>query len=329
MNEEEMKKKTIYSIIFVLIAILALSACNIAKPSPEVDPASQTQVAIFAMATLTKYAQQQPTLEPTEEEQMPTFTPLPTEEAPTDEATEPPVEATDAPTEPPTTEPTAAPSAQPTAIPQATTPANLPEPPADAERISFAAGTTNKTVAGSVEAQQSKKYVVWLSKWQLIDIATSADNAAYIAVKTPSGQVLVNFSNRWLWYRDFAQETGDYVIEVSGGNFKSNYNLFVSVPQAISFERGTSSLTARATVPGEYGHDFSFWANQGQKMTISLSQADKFVLAIKLADGTVILSADSKANSFDGVLPKAGTYIVTIHNISNETVTVDFKLSIK
>jgi|GEM_PF-447765 len=324
-----MKNKYTYSIIFVLIATLVLSACNIARPSPEVDPASQTQVAIFAQATLTKYALQEPTQAPTEDNApMPEATQLPTQEAPTDEATQP-VEATDVPTEAPTAEPTAVPTAQPTVIPQPTTPANLPQPPADAERISFATGTTNKTVAGSVEAQQSKKYVVWLNKGQIVDIATTADNAAYIAVKTPSGKVLVSHSNYWIWYRDFSQEAGDYVIEVTGGNYKSNYNLTVTIPQAISFEKGTSSLTARATVPAEYAHDFSFWANEGQKMTIGLSQADKFVLSIKLADGTVILSADSKANSFDGTLPKAGTYIVTMRNISKDPVTVDFNLSIK
>lgn len=328
-----MKKNLIVSISILIIAGLALAACQSATNLPEVDPGSQTQVAIFAQATLTKYAEQKPLLETAVPEE-PSPTPMPTEaETPAEEASPAPVEETDTPTEEPTavpTEvPTEVPTAQPTPIPQPTTPPTLPEPPAGHERVSFATGTTNKTVSASVEAGKSKQYVVWLSQSQLLEITGSADTVAYIAVKAPSGKVLVTFDNRWTWYRDFAQETGDYVIEVTGGQYASNFILTVRVPHALEFEQGATSLVARATVPGEYSHDFNFWANQGQNMKITLSQPEKFVLSIIMADGTPILSADSKANSYDAVLPRAGTYIVTIHNISKDAATTDFNLSIK
>lgn len=313
-----MKKNFLLSISILIIAILALSACTNKSQKVEVDPASQTQVAIFAQATLTKYAELQPTAaetdEPTPE---PEATPVPEDELPGEEPTEPPADETEAPT------------AEATAIPQPTTPASLPEPPAGSERISFAAGTTNKTTSGTVEANQTKPYVFWVSKGQLFEVNNSGDNAAFIAVKSPSGKVLVDFANRWLWYRDFAQETGDYVIQVSGLGYKSNFNLKVIAPQKLEFARGTNSLTAKVTVPANYGHEFSFWADEGQKMNISLNPADQFVLSIMNADGTIILSAASNANSYEGELPKAGTYIVTVHNTTGAAVSADFTLTIK
>ena len=313
-----MKKNFFLSISILIIAILALSACTNKSQKVEVDPASQTQVAIFAQATLTKYAELQPTAaetdEPTPE---PEATPVPEDELPGEEPTEPPADETEAPTAPPT------------AIPQPTTPASLPEPPAGSERISFAAGTTNKTTSGTVEANQTKPYVFWVSKGQLFEVNNSGDNAAFIAVKSPSGKVLVDFANRWLWYRDFAQETGDYVIQVSGLGYKSNFNLKVIAPQKLEFARGTNSLNAKVTVPANYGHEFSFWADEGQKMNISLNPADQFVLSIMNADGTIILSAASNANTYEGELPKAGTYVVTVHNLGDASASVDFNLTIK
>lgn len=313
-----MKKNFLLSISILIIAILALSACTNKSQKVEVDPASQTQVAIFAQATLTKYAELQPTAaetdEPTPE---PEATPVPEDELPGEEPTEPPADETEAPT------------AEATAIPQPTTPASLPEPPAGSERISFAAGTTNKTTSGTVEANQTKPYVFWVSKGQLFEVNNSGDNAAFIAVKSPSGKVLVDFANRWLWYRDFAQETGDYVIQVSGLGYKSNFNLKVIAPQKLEFARGTNSLTAKVTVPANYGHEFSFWADEGQKMNISLNPADQFVLSIMNADGTIILSAASNANTYEGELPKVGTYVVTVHNLGDASASVDFNLTIK
>lgn len=313
-----MKKNLMMSISILMIALLALSACTNKSQKVEVDPASQTQVAIFAQATLTKYAELQPTAaetdEPTPE---PEATPDPEDELPGEEPTEPPADETEAPT------------AEATAIPQPTTPASLPEPPAGSERISFATGTTNKTTSVTFEANQTKPYVFWVSKGQLFEVNNSGDNAAFIAVTSPSGKVLVDFANRWLWYRDFAQETGDYVIQVSGLGYKSNFNLKVIAPQKLEFARGTNSLTAKMTVPANYGHEFSFWADEGQKMNISLNPADQFVLSIMNADGTIILSAASNANSYEGELPKAGTYIVTVHNLGDASASVDFNLTIK
>ncbi len=328
-----MKKTYLLSITLIIIAMLGLAACKTATPYPDVDPpASQTQVAIFAQATLTKYAEIQPTQEPAEvETPMPTFTLIPEEsEVPGEESTEAPVETTEAPpTEAPTEAPTAEPTAVPTAIPQPTSLADLPQPPSGHTRISFDTGTTNKTVTDTVEANQTKRYVLWMAKWQIMDISTSADNAAYISVKTPSGKVLVGFPNRWIWYRDFAQESGDYVIEVSGMAYKSNFNLKVSVPQILQFEKGASSLKALATVPANGSHEFSAWANQGQTMRLNLNNSEKFILSVMHADGTEVLRYDAKLASAEFVLPKAGTYIIKVHNISSEALSVELSLEVK
>ena len=326
-----MKKTYLLSITLMIIVAVSLSACKTATPYPDVDPASQTQVAIFAQATLTKYAEMQPTQEPAEvETPMPTFTLIPEEsEVPGEESTEAPAEVTEAPTEAPTDAPTAEPTVVPTAIPQPTSPADLPQPPSGHTRISFDTGTTNKTVTDTVEANQTKRYVLWMAKWQIMDISTSADNAAYISVKTPSGKVLVGFPNRWIWYRDFAQESGDYVIEVSGMAYKSNFNLKVSVPQILQFEKGASSLKALATVPANGSHEFSAWANQGQTMRLNLNNSEKFILSVMHADGTEVLRYDAKLASAEFVLPKAGTYIIKVHNISSEALSVELSLEVK
>lgn len=327
-----MKKRFLIALSMLLLVAFVLSACQNATESPEFDPASKTQVAIFAQATLTKFAQQQsvetPTVEgfPIQVTDEPVVTEDPTE-VPVETATE---EPTEAPTEEPTEAPTEAPTAAPTVIvTQNPQPTDLPQPPEGSERVSFDAGTTNKTMSGTVEANQTKRYVVWMSKWQLMNLATSGDYAAFLRVISPSGKVLVAFENRWIWYRDYAEETGDYIVEVSGQTYKSNYELYVSIPQTLQFEPNTNKLIARATVPANYTHDFVLYANQGQKMTITLSEPDKFIIAIIHVDNSSILKFEDNQNSFDATLPKSGLFIVSIRSKSNEATTVDFNLTIK
>jgi hypothetical protein len=306
--------------VFAVLLISMLSACSF--PQPTTSPSdSQTQVALFAQATLTKaaveaQAQQTSTaivLQPTNTETSAEVTP--TTVPPT--ATSIPPTATNVPTvvvtpvQPPAT-------AVPTTVPTTA--------PGQAIRLSFASGTTNFTAEGQLAANATKRYVFWADKSQLMDISSSG---AYIAISSASGKKLVDFSQGWTWYRDYIPEKGDWYIDIKAGKYDTSYSLYLGIPQRLSFAPNTSSMTAKATIPAGRVHNFIAWGNKGQTLKVSVSPTQNFKLSIWHVDGTVLLSGMGDSSSFEGVLPEAGDYIINVISAAATPTEITLTLSIK
>lgn len=304
-----MKKRMILLLAMSVIMVF-LAGCNMPAPTISVGD-SQTQVALFAQATLTKFAQLQTETQPLPEE---TATAIP----PT--ATVAPATATSVP-------PTSAPVV--TVVPVTPIPATATSEPGGVTRISFATGTTNYTVKDTIPANTTKRYALRLLQYQMTEVSLSSTTSAYIAITTEKGRQLVDFANKWTWYRDYASENGDWYIDVRTGAYAAEITLYVQVPQRVSFEQGKDTLIAKATVPAYYSHNFVAWGAKDQTMTVSINPTDGLVLSIYKLGGDVLLSSSSGRTSFEGTLPKSGDYVITVSNSKNSSATFDLTMKIR
>ena len=299
-------------IVLAVLLLGMLAACSF--PQPTTSPSdSATQVALFAQATLTKaaveaQAQQTATaivLQPTNTAT--SIPPTPTSVPPT--ATSIPPTATNVPTVVVT-------PVQPTAT----------TAPGQAVRLNFATGTTNITAEGHLAANAIQRFVFWADKNQLMDISSSG---AYIAITSPSGKKLVEFDQLWTWYRGYTSEQGDWYLDIKAGNYDRDYSLYLAIPQRLSFEPGTSSMTAKATIPAGKVHNFVAWANKGQTLKVIVSPTQNFKLSIWHVDGTVLLSGMGDSTSFEGELPEAGDYIINVTSGAATSTEISLNLSIE
>lgn len=319
-----MKKRNMILTISLLFMML-LAGCNLPKATVESGD-SQTQVALFAQATLTKFALLN----------QDTPTPIEATKAETSEPTS--VEATEA---PPTAVATqAAPTATATEVPVVpvvpVTPINptatsQPQPttPAGVTRVSFATGTTNYTVNETIPANTTKRYAIRLTQWQMAEISLKSSTSAFIAVSTEKGRELVDFSKMWTWYRDYASENGDWYVDVRTGAYAADINLSFTAPQRVTFGTGKNTLIAKATVGASRSHDFIAWANKDQTMSVSLNPGSGLVLSIRQVSGDVLLASSEGKSSFEGILPKAGDYVITVINTSSGNADFELNLTVK
>jgi hypothetical protein len=316
-SEVLMKKRLIVLSAMTLIMVV-IAGCYMPAPTTSVGD-SQTQVALFAQATLTKFAQQMTETQPPSSQDTvvpPTATLVP----PT--ATNVPPTAV-----PPTATATSVPVV--TVVPITPVPATATSQPGGTTRISFASGTTNYTVKETIPANTTKRYALRLTQYQLAEISLSGSTSAYIAITTEKGKELVNFSQKWTWYRDYASENGDWYIDVRTGAYASDITLYIQAPQRVSFESGKDTLIAKATVPAYFTHNFVAWANKDQVMKVSISPTDGLVLSIYKLGGEVLLSSAQGKTSYEGTLPKAGDYVISVTNTKNASSTFDINLNVK
>ncbi len=314
-------------IVFAVLLLGLLAGCSF--PQPTTSPSdSATQVALFAQATLTKAAVV------AQAEQTSTAMVL----QPTNTATSVPPTATTVPPTATTIPPTATnvPTVVVTPIQPTSTsvPTLGPTPaptsaPGQAIRLNFAAGTTNTTAEGQMAANTTRRYVFWANKNQLMDISLDGASGAYIAVSSASGTKLVEFDQGWTWYRDYIPEAGDWYIDIKAGKFDTGYSLYLAIPQRLSFAPNTSSMTAKATIPAGKVHNFVAWANKGQTLEVSVSPSQNFWLSIWHIDRTVLLSGLSHQSSYEGELPEAGNYIISVISGAATPTEISLSLSIE
>jgi len=303
-------KKTILAVL--LLGLIA--GCS--YPQATISPSdSQTQIALFAEATLTKAAVE------AQSQQTSTATAAETSAAATSTGVSPTATPTAAPA-------TSVPTVAVTPI-QSQSSSAATAVPGQVTRLSFASGATNISYDGQLSANTTKRFVFTADKGQLMDISLSSGSTAYIAVTSPSGKQLVSFDQGWTWYRDYISEKGDWYIDVKTGSYDTSYSLYLAIPQRLSFAANTSSLTAKATVPAGRVHNFIAWGNKGQTIKVSVEPGTNYKISIWSVSGTVLLSGMGDFSSYEGVLPEAGDYFINVTSSASSSGEATLSLSIK
>jgi hypothetical protein len=194
----------------------------------------------------------------------------------------------------------------------------------DSQRIRFAPGDTSATVGGELPAYAAARYKLWAFAGQLMQVSLSSPNGASLSVTTAAGVPLSSSSTS---FRGYLPVTGDYILAVSSGGKPVSYSVYISIPQRISFEWGTTSATLQGYVYAGQSHHYILRAMAGQLMEIKVTPEDpedSLQLIVYGVDGTVLKSGMSEGLSFRGELPFSQDYLVTVRAGGQDvTYTID------
>lgn len=314
-------KKVWFATILLVLAGALLGACVGTEPLSFED--LQTQAAIFAEATLTRIALDALAAPSnTNPAPLPSNTPLPPGATPVPpSATALPATATAL---PPTE--TSVPTVDITYITQSATPRPVYYDPI---RLSFAEGATNISREGSVAYHSVRRYVFWAAKNQFVRISVVSANTIVLGVSGADGTLLSPFSEGKTSYQGYLKANGDWYIDAAANPHEVSFTVYLEIPERLSFPPGAYDVTAAGVVPANGTHEFLVWANQGQRLKVSAQPGDKAVLAIVHVDGTELLSASAGAANFDGLLPKAGDYIIRVVNRTGSRLNFSLPIEIR
>ncbi len=185
-----------------------------------------------------------------------------------------------------------------------------------ATRVQFTEGGTSAAESGSLNANQSGKYVVNALKDQLmlLTLSSSSDQTKMSLIgsdgKTPT--LLANSPNTTINAR--LPSSQDYIVTVTSGSQAANYSLNIIVPARIRFDPGAISDTLSGEISNHIMNTYVLGASKGQTMTVSLTPSDGTLgLTIYgLSDGQPLVRAEGGATSFNGTLPATQDYILQI-----------------
>lgn len=319
-----MKSRKTIILLAGIFLVIAAAGCKPGTVEPKApSSAEQTQAVMFAQATITKMAleneinnlvtQQVELTQAAETEAVqPPTTELPTNTAVPPTATQIPPTATSVP---------------PTAVP----PTNTSVPPAISEiRINFQTGNTNGNVVGAVRANTLTRYVFWGAEGQLMDVSLSSGQSAWIAVQSRDGRLLLSGSSKWTSYRGYLPVSGDYFIDVYAGSSDVNFELYLMIPQRLSFATGTYGMDFDDSVPAGGVHNYIVYAFKDQTLTVKVGPEGKVAISIWGVDGTVLLSSMGESITFVGKLPSTQDWIINVRSVpGTDRIYYDFMIDIR
>lgn len=227
-------------------------------------------------------------------------------------------------------------------------------PPPDAQRITFAPGTTTAQVSGQVGGSTVIRYLLAAGAGQNMQVSVSSPtNNVFLSVLTPSGAFLAQATAGAKSFTGVLPQTGDYTFRVSTspGAATTSYTLSVtvtgagqplpptptqsqpqptSIPPAgtvrIRFAAGATSATVTGQVDSSASRNYVLGANSGQRMTIMLSSPGSNVyLTVLTPSGVMLANAALGESSLDHFLPESGDYTIQISTpggATNFTLTV-------
>jgi hypothetical protein len=196
-------------------------------------------------------------------------------------------------------------------------------------RITFAPGSTEAAVQGSLPGGQSQDFVVTALQGQtmMLDLS-STSNSTTLTVSGAQGinpQVIRSTPTGWL---GVLPSTEDYIIRVSAGGAPMNFDLNITIPQRILFAPGAVARTVTGTTSARRTVTYLLRASAGQTMTATLI-APPYSLGLTiygLTDGIPLVRAVSDATSWTGQLP--GTQDYVIEAVPAVDAAVNFSLQV-
>jgi LysM repeat protein len=204
---------------------------------------------------------------------------------------------------------------------------NIPNPgpaPAQAKRITFAAGGTSAVMQGSVAPNGVDRYVLRALVGQTLTVTiVSPQTDVIVEVWGADGTVLISdHAGATNWTSSALPTTQDYYIDAQAtGAAQAAYTLTVIAPPSqpepaskrITFQAGTFATALPGTL-GNNGVDrYILKALGGQSMTVSVAATQGFVaLSVWGADGTVLISDHASATNWTGKLPSTQDYLIAV-----------------
>jgi hypothetical protein len=184
-------------------------------------------------------------------------------------------------------------------------------------RIHIASGATSATVSDHLAAYSTKRYVLGAAAYQLLDVILSAPEGVSLKATTIRGQALIPIqgTSGTTAFRGYLPYTGDYYLAITSGSQAVDFNLSITIPVRVSFERGATSARLDGSLAAHQGLDTILRAAQGQILEVNATPKIAGVplqLIIYGVDGEVLRSGMGEGSSFRGELPSSQDYFVSV-----------------
>ncbi len=223
----------------------------------------------------------------------------------------------------------------PTAAPLSTSvPTFPPIPPTQilpsATRINFLTGATFGSVTGTIQAGETRIYVLEASQGQpMIVMANSLNNDVTISIKTKGGTAILSARSKLSNWQGTLPTTEDYYISIYGGATAENFTLSMEIPARVKFAAGADSATVSGKTAGGHNVVYTVFASRGQNMKVDLNGVgSNAALAIYgFSDGQPYIRSVAGATSFNFKLPLTQDYIIEVVPMAG--VVVNYTLVIK
>jgi hypothetical protein len=208
-----------------------------------------------------------------------------------------------------------------------------PDPGSQPERIRFAPGATSASVSGTLPLGSRKQYVLRALAGQVMDIQSWGVGAYRYSLQTSGGAMLGEANGGYSLFRTLPAND-DYLITLQtqeGTWGPVSYGLLVTITsntppptptptpvpsppvQEIRFPPGATNTTVWGTVNSAQPQAYRLAARRGQVMTVQLRTERGTPARVAIAtDRGIFLGAANQGESWQGILPGAQDYFLTI-----------------
>ena len=236
----------------------------------------------------------------------------------------PPTDTPEPPTDMPIV-PTVTPMAPATtAVPDTATPApgpTQPPPPTDTvpptpmpDELAFT--RTSFTVQGHLRANEIRDFPLSGREGQLVMLRLGADNPeAFLTIYAVGGaQPLAPVAPGSVQWYGLLPATQSYIIKAGSPGDASNFQLVVTLPQAIRFDPGATSATIEGQINSGETVDYVLRAFQGQTMEVKASspKGDVLLAIYALMSDEPLIGPVPAVMEWKDKLPADGDYLLKI-----------------
>lgn len=231
---------------------------------------------------------------------------------------------------PPTTIPPTA-ASLPTSVPTFP-PVQPPQILPNATRINFLTGATTGSVTGTIQADETKTYILEASQGQpMIVMANSFNNDVTMSIKTKGGTSMLGAASKLSNWQGALPTTEDYYISIYGGVAAENFTLSVEIPARIKFALNADSAIVSGKTVGGYPVAYTVFASQGQTIKVNLNGvgSNAALTIYGFSDGQPYIRSVTGATNFGMKLPLTQDYIIEVVPMAGEVVNYTLVINIK
>jgi hypothetical protein len=297
-----MSHKKSLSLLLLSILAVVLSACSL-PVTPTVKPTD------LVLPTISR---------PTQTSAAATKTPLPLVIT----ATPPAV----APTQPVTATKSAAITSTPAQVSMTPSPTSFA-----GTRISMKAGSTAANVSDKLQSGGKISYLVGAQAGQfLMASINSANQSLYLEIRAPGGAVLVAAKDKKSFWQGELPKNGDYQVSVISAEGDGSFELGITIPVRVVFDKGATSDSIKGHVGGRGINTYLLRASKDQTMKVKITSPnnDIFLTIYGLSDGQPYVRSVTGSTEASFTLPSSQDYVIECVSTGDgaEDYTVDFEV---
>ncbi|MBX3082677.1 MAG: hypothetical protein KF716_13650 [Anaerolineae bacterium] len=198
--------------------------------------------------------------------------------------------------------------------------------------ITFAAGATSATLVNQyVAAGSVSQYTLRAMAGQVmtVQITSVSPTLALTIYGASDGVPFVRSDFGLSVWTGTLTINQVYVIQVVNRGGAANFNLFVSIPARVNFNRGATGTTLVGRAGGDQTVEYLLGAAQGQTLSVAVyADTPSLFLSIYGADGTMYLQSIQYQTAWTMQLPKTQDYIVQVINTVNTAIPYTLQVQI-